>query len=67
MKVEGIEFNAEVIRSMKKKDFIDENLRSIFLDRSEPERKKLLSNIYDDIVGVSSIDKVEVDSGGGGL
>lgn len=65
MKVEGITFNVEVVMSMKKKDFIDENLNSIFQDRNESDRKKLLSSIYDDIVGVNS--KVEDVSGGGGL
>lgn len=64
MKVEGITFNTDVVKTMKKKDFINENLNSIFLDRSEPDRRKLLSNIYDDIVSVSS--KVDDVSEGGG-
>ena len=49
MIVEGISFNEERVKSMKKRDFININKNVFFLDRPPEEREKTLSSIYDDI------------------
>ena len=48
MKVEGITFNDERVRNMKKRDFINSHKDVFFLDRPIEEREKL-SSIYEDI------------------
>lgn len=49
MKVEGITFNDERVRNMKKRDFINSYKNVYFLDRPIEEREKVLSSIYEDI------------------
>lgn len=49
MIVEGISFNEERVKSMKKRDFINIYKNVFFLDRPPEERGKTLSSIYDDI------------------
>lgn len=49
MIVEGISFNEERVKSMKKRDFINIHKNVFFLDRPPEEREKTLSSIYDDI------------------
>lgn len=49
MIVEGISFNEERVKSMKKRDFINTHKNVFFLDRPPEEREKTLSSIYDDI------------------
>jgi RNA-binding protein YhbY len=68
MIINGINFNVINVKSMKKKAFIDQHIKVFFLERSDDERKKILSDIYDQIKGegVSDISKVEVVSDGGG-
>jgi len=53
MKVEGVTFNEELVRKMKKKDFVNIHKKVFFLDRSPENREKLLSEIYDRICHVS--------------
>ena len=54
MKVEGVTFNEELVRNIKKKDFIDMHKRVFYLDRSIENRETLLSDIYDKICGNSN-------------
>lgn len=49
MRVEGITFNEERVKKMKKRDFIDAHKKVFFLDRTLEERERTLSAIYDDI------------------
>lgn len=49
MVVEGVHFNEAKIRAMKKKEFLKECMPVVFKDRSEEERKEMLSEIYDRI------------------
>ena len=49
MIVEGVTFNEERVRNMKKRDFINTHKNVFFLDRPPEEREKTLSSIYDDI------------------
>ncbi|RGM26962.1 hypothetical protein [Bacteroides sp. OM08-17BH] len=49
MIVEGVTFNEEKVKKMKKRDFIDSHKGVYFLDRAIEEREKVLSSIYDDI------------------
>jgi len=49
MVVEGVSFNEGLIRSMKKKDFIEQCVDTFFLDRDESDRRDILSDIYDRI------------------
>jgi len=49
MVVEGVSFNDGLIRSMKKKDFIEQCVDIFFLDRDESDRRDILSDIYDRI------------------
>lgn len=51
MIVEGSWFNDSKIKSMKKKDFIEECFPVFFLDRDEESRRRMLSDIYDRIKG----------------
>ena len=55
MIVNGVNFNEERVKKMDKKAFIDMHINVFFLDISESDRKKRLSDIYDKIkdVGVS--------------
>lgn len=49
MIIEGISFNEERVRNMKKRDFINSYKNVYFLDRPIEEREKVLSSIYEDI------------------
>ena len=49
MIVEGVTFNEDRVKKMKKRDFIDAQKNVFFLDRPPEEREKTLSSIYDDI------------------
>ena len=49
MIVEGVTFNEDRVKKMKKRDFIDAHKNVFFLDRPPEEREKTLSSIYDDI------------------
>lgn len=49
MVVEGVHFNDAKIRTMKRKEFLKECMPLFFQDRSEEERKEMLSEIYDRI------------------
>lgn len=51
MIVEGVSFNEAKIRTMKKKEFIKECQPLFFIDRPEDDRREMLSEIYDKIVG----------------
>lgn len=51
MIVEGVSFNDELVRAMKKKDFIAECHPVFFLDRDEESSRRMLSDIYDRIKG----------------
>ena len=51
MKFEGVSFNESVIKSMKKTDFIRECMLVHWPDRDDKTRKKMLSDVYDAIVG----------------
>lgn len=48
---EGVNFNEQSVRKMKKKDFIDAHKSVFWLDRDEKEREKMLSDVYDTITG----------------
>jgi len=54
MIVNGVSFNEEKIKSMKKKAFVDQLIQVHFLEKPEEDRRKLLEDIYDKIVGVST-------------
>lgn len=49
MIVEGVHFNEEAIKGMKKADFIAQTVDLFFLDRKEEQRRTMLSDIYDRI------------------
>ena len=49
MIVEGVTFNEDRVKKMKKRDFIDAHKNVFFLDSPPQEREKTLSSIYDDI------------------
>lgn len=49
MRVEGVNFNEQAIKGLKKAEFIAKTMNLFFLDRSEEKRKTMLSDIYDRI------------------
>lgn len=52
MKVEGVNFVDEEVKKMKKEDFISRHKGCMFLEgRKDNEKKNILSDIYDKIVG----------------
>lgn len=51
MIIHGVTFNEEVIKDMKKRDFMDMHKDVFFLDKPSQEREMLLSDIYDKIKG----------------
>lgn len=51
VKVNGISFNAELCRKMKKKEFVEHHEKSFFLDKSKEDRCKILEDIYSIITG----------------
>jgi hypothetical protein len=49
MRIEKVTFVDSAVRGMKKKDFIDAHMNIYWLDRSEEDRRKMLSDVYDTI------------------
>lgn len=49
MIVEGVNFFESEVLKWKKKDFVDVHKKLYFKDRTEVEREKILSDIYDKI------------------
>lgn len=52
MKVENVTFNDDLVKKMKKREFIEMHKKLFFLDRPLEDREKMLAEIYDDIKGV---------------
>lgn len=51
MRVEGYTFNERIIRNESKREFLRKHERFCFPERSLEERRKVLSEIYDRIIG----------------
>lgn len=49
MKVENVIFNDDLVKKMKKREFIEMHKNLFFLDRPLEDREKMLAEIYDDI------------------
>lgn len=47
MIIEGVTFIEPAVKAMKKNEFIDKHMPVIWQDRSEEDRKKMLSDTYD--------------------
>lgn len=47
MIIEGVTFIEPAVKAMKKSDFINKHMPVIWQDRSEDDRKKMLSDTYD--------------------
>lgn len=54
MEVEGVNFIDEVVRKMKKKEFVEKHKDAFFAGRSMADREKILENVYDRIKGSTS-------------
>ena len=50
MKIEGVTFVENAVKSMTKEEFIERHIK-VWQDRKEASRKKMLSDTYDKIVG----------------
>ena len=51
MKIEGVTFVENAVKSMTKEEFIERHIKVLWQDRKETSRKKMLSDTYDKIVG----------------
>ena len=51
MKIEGVTFVENAVKSMTKEEFIERHIKVLWQDRKEASRKKMLSDTYDKIVG----------------
>ena len=51
MRFENVTFVDGAIKAMAKKKFIKLHMNAIWQDRTEEERKKMLSDVYDRITG----------------
>lgn len=49
MIINGVNFNVELVKAMKKKAFIDAHAKVLFLNKDIEERKLLLGKIYEEI------------------
>lgn len=47
MRIENVTFVEPAVKAMKKSEFIDKHMPVIWQDRSEEDRKKMLSDTYD--------------------
>ncbi|WP_300700999.1 hypothetical protein [Bacteroides sp.] len=47
MRIENVTFVEPAVKAMKKTEFIDKHMPVIWQDRSEDDRKKMLSDTYD--------------------
>lgn len=46
IKIEGVSFNTEICKEMSKEEFVSKH-REQFLDRSEEDQNRILSDAYD--------------------
>lgn len=51
MIIEGVNFVEDVVKTMKKKDFVDKHKNVFFLDKPADEREQFLIGIYNKIKG----------------
>ena len=51
MKIEGVTFVENAVKSMTKEEFIERHIKVLWQDRKEASRKQMLSDTYDKIVG----------------
>lgn len=58
VKFEGVTFIAEAVRKMTRAAFIRTHLDAFWKDRSESDRRKMLSDVYRKITGESSEEEV---------
>lgn len=47
MRIENVTFVEPAVKAMKKSEFINKHMPVIWQDRSEEDRKKMLSDTYD--------------------
>lgn len=50
MKIEGVTFVENAVKSMTKEEFIERHIKVLWQDRKEASRKKMLSDTYDKIL-----------------
>lgn len=51
MEVEGVNFVDDMVKKMKKRDFVDKHKNVFFPSRSVSDREKILEDVYDRIKG----------------
>ena len=49
MRFEGVTFVEDAVKAMTKAAFIKKHINAFWMDRSEADRKKMLSDVYDTI------------------
>lgn len=51
MRIEGVTFVEDAVKSMSKEEFVKRHKNVFWLDRDEHDREQMLSDTYDLIVG----------------
>lgn len=54
MRIENVTFVEPAVKALKKSEFIEKHMPVIWQDRSEEERKQMLSDAYDLVKGKSA-------------
>lgn len=59
LKYEGVNFVISAVKAMSKDEFISLHLNVFWKDRTEKQRRKMLSDVYQKITGKSSEEVTE--------